>query len=103
MIESSLYEGPIYFNCYPNFSLSLLDETVIQALELDIQTQGYNMIKGSQPLVIVYRLYYKLKKTTLEPQALMESPKGQTLLLQASKNSNTQVPKTTKLESNKFT
>jgi hypothetical protein len=38
----------------------------------------------SQPLVIVYRIYYKLMKTTLEPQALMESPKGKTLLLQAS-------------------
>ncbi len=33
-------------------------------------------------------------KTTLEPQTLMESPKGQTLLFQAStRNSNTQVPK----------
>jgi hypothetical protein len=38
----------------------------------------------SQPLVIVYRIYYKLMKTTLEPQALMKSPKGKTLLLQAS-------------------
>jgi len=34
------------------------------------------MMKGSQPLV-VYRIYYKLMKTTLEPQALVESPKGQ--------------------------
>ena len=33
-------------------------------------------------------------KTTLEPQALMKSSKGQTLLLQANtKNSNTQIPK----------
>jgi hypothetical protein len=42
------------------------------------------MLDGAQPLVIVYRIYYKLMKTTLEPQALMESPKGKTLLLQAS-------------------
>jgi len=39
-------------------------------------------MKGSQPLAIVYRIYYKLMKTTLEPQELVESPKGQTLLLQ---------------------
>jgi hypothetical protein len=57
---------------------------VLQTLELDIETSGYNMYEGSQPLVIVYRIYYKLMKTTLEPQALMESPKGKTLLLQAS-------------------
>ena len=34
------------------------------------------MLEGAQPLVIVYRIYYKLMKTTLEPQALMESPKA---------------------------
>jgi hypothetical protein len=51
------------------------------------------MLEGAQPLVNVYRIYYKLMKTTLEPQALMESPKGKTLLLQAStSDSHTRVP-----------
>ena len=93
MVESSLYKGPIYFNCYPNFAVSLTDETVLQTLELDIETSGYNMLEGAQPLVIVYRIYYKLMKTTLEPQVLMESPKGKILLLQArTSESHTNVP-----------
>jgi hypothetical protein len=75
IIESSLYEGHVYFNCHPNFSLSLFDPTLLHALELNIKTYGYNMMKGSQPLAIVYEIYYKLMKTTLEPQALVESPK----------------------------
>ena len=51
------------------------------------------MLEGTQPLVIVYRIYYKLMKTILEPQALMESSKGKTLLLQVSTdNSHTRVP-----------
>ena len=75
MVESSLYKGPIYFDCYSNFAVSLTDETILQILELDIETSGYNMLEGAQPLVIVYRIYYKLMKTTLEPQALVESPK----------------------------
>jgi hypothetical protein len=29
MVESSLFQGPIYFNCYPNFVVSLTDETVL--------------------------------------------------------------------------
>jgi hypothetical protein len=62
MVESSLFQGPIYFNCYPNFAVSLTDETVLQTLELDIETLGYNMLEGAQPLVIVYRIYYKLMK-----------------------------------------
>jgi hypothetical protein len=66
---------------------------VSQALELDVETSGYNMYEGAQPFVIVYRIYYKLMKTTLEPQALLESPKGKTLLLQAStSDSHVKVP-----------
>ena len=93
MVELSLYNGPIYFDCYPNFAVSLMDETMLKTLELDIETSGYNMYEGAQLLVIVYRIYYKLMKTTLEPQALMESPKGKTLLLQAStRDSHINVP-----------
>ena len=84
MVESSLYRGSIYFYCYPNFAVSLTDKTVLQTLELNVETSGYNMLEGAQPLVIAYRIYYKLMKTTLEPQVLMESPKRKTLLLQAS-------------------
>jgi hypothetical protein len=54
MVESSIFQGPIYFNCYRNFAVSLTDETVLQTLELDIETLGYNMLEGAQPLVIVY-------------------------------------------------
>ena len=67
MVQSSLYKGLIYFNCYPNFSVSLTDETVLQTLKLDIETSCYNMLEGAQLLVIVYRIYYKLMKTTLKP------------------------------------
>jgi hypothetical protein len=93
MVESSLYNGPIYFDCYSNFAVSLKDKTVSKTLELDVETYGYNMHEGAQPLVIVYRIYYKLMKTTLEPQALMESQKGKTLLLQTStSDSHVKVP-----------
>ena len=84
MVESSIFQRPIYFNYYPNFTVSLTDETILQTLELDIKTSYYNMLEDAQPLVILYRIYYKLIKTTLESQALMESPKSKTLLLQTS-------------------
>ncbi len=75
MVESSLYEGPIYFNYHPNYSLSLYDPTLLHALELNIKTDGYEMMKGAQPLTLVYIIYYKLMKATLETQSLIESPK----------------------------
>jgi hypothetical protein len=51
-------------------------------------------MKGSQALTLVYKVCYKLMETTLEPQALIESAKGQTFLLQTStRNSSIQIPK----------
>ena len=94
MMETSLHNGPVYFNCYPNFALSLFDRNIMDALTLNIKTDGYCMKEGSEPLAIIYRIYYKLVKTTLDPQSMVEaSPKGHTLLLQASTpNSRLRVP-----------
>ena len=95
MMETSLHNGPVYFNCYPNFALSLSDRNIMDALTLNIKTDGYYMKEGLEPLAIIYRIYYKLMKTTLDPQSMVEpSPKGHTLLLQASTpNSRLCVPR----------
>ena len=85
MMETSLHKGPVYFNCYPNFSLSLSDRNIMDALTLNVKTDGYYMKEGLEPLAIIYRIYYKLMKTTLDPQSMVDpSPKGYTLLLQTS-------------------
>ena len=95
MMETSLHNGPVYFNCYPNFALSLSDRNIMDALTLNVKMDGYYMKEGSKPLTIIYRIYYKLMKTTLDPQSMVEpSTKGHTLLLQASTpNSRLCVPR----------
>ena len=61
------------------------------------------MIEGSRPIALVYRIYYKLLKTNLNPQALTKDPKDQTLLLQAnSEDINVNIPKIIKWEDIKF-
>ena len=37
-IETSLSNGPIHFNCFPDFSVCINDSTVIKALTLNIKT-----------------------------------------------------------------
>ena len=95
MMETSLHNGPLYFNCYPNFALSLSDRNIMDALTLNIKTGGYYMKEGAEPLAIIYRIYYKLMKTTLNSQSMVESsPKGHTLLFQATTpNSRLRVPR----------
>jgi hypothetical protein len=51
---------------------------------LNIQTKGYDMEEGSRPLAIIYCIYYRLMKTSLNPQAIFKDPQGSTLLIQSS-------------------
>ncbi|KAI8571492.1 hypothetical protein RHMOL_Rhmol01G0124200 [Rhododendron molle] len=96
LMESSLHNGPVYFNCYPDLPLSLKDKNILKALTLNIQTAGAitNMLEGSHPLALIYRIYYKCMKTNLNIHALVKSPKDKTVLIQSNTNANIQVPKT---------
>ena len=99
MVEANISQGPIHFNVNPDLTLSLDDGAPEKALTLKITTTGYHMIEGSRPLALVYRIYYKLLKTNLNPQALTKDPKDQTLLLQASSEDiNVNIPKMIKWE-----
>ena len=47
MITASLYNGPIYFNCYPDLTLALDDPNIFKVLTLNIASSGYHMEEGS--------------------------------------------------------
>ena len=94
IIESNLHNGPIHFDYFPNFTLSLSDKYLLKALTLNIKTSGYEMLEGSQPLALIYRIYYKCIRTNLNVHALVKSPKDQTLLIQShASDANIRVPK----------
>ena len=44
IMESSLHNGPIHFDCYLDFTLSLSDPHILKALTLNIQTAGELLI-----------------------------------------------------------
>jgi hypothetical protein len=94
MIQSSLFNGPVHFDVFPNLTLSLDDINILKALTLNVLTFGYDMEEGSRPLAIIYRIYYKLMKTNLDPQAVIKSAGQSTLLIQSSTlDANIQIPK----------
>ena len=47
LIKASLAEGPVFFNVEPNFSVSLIDQNIIDSLVLNLQTSGFDMKPGS--------------------------------------------------------
>jgi hypothetical protein len=94
MVQTSLYNGPVYFDTFPNITLALSDVNIVKALTLNVLTSSYNMLEGSQPLVIIYRIYYKLLKTNLNPQAIIKNSGNSTLLIQSStRDANMRIPR----------
>ena len=87
--------GPVYFTCYPNLELDCLnDKSINKALTLNIQTQNYNMDTRTRNILIVYRVYYKVRNSVVNPNCLLSLPKDKTLIWKANeKNSTVIIPK----------
>ena len=81
-IQTSLSCGPIYFDCFPNFTVSLHDPHIMKALTLNIKTQGTLMVQGTHQSALIYRVYYKCIRTNLNIQALDKRKMGETTLIQ---------------------
>ena len=69
IITASLYDGPVYFNCYPDFTLTLDDPNIVKTLTLNIASSGYHMEEGSKPFALIYHIYSRLLGTQLNPGA----------------------------------
>ena len=95
MITASLYDGPVYFNCYPDLTLALDDPNIVKTLTLNIASSGYHMEEGSNPFALIYHIYYILLGTQLNPGAINHrEPSGKTMLIQCSTpDAKVQVPK----------
>ena len=95
MIIASLYDSPVYFNCYSDLTLALDDPNIIKALTLNITSSGYHMEEGSKPFALIYRIYYRLLGTQLNLGAkINREQSGKTMLIQCStSNAKVQVPK----------
>ncbi|PHU04683.1 Polyadenylate-binding protein RBP47B [Capsicum chinense] len=89
VIQSNLADGPVYFNCYPNFSVDINDPNIMDVLTLNVKTKNMNSKENTREITIIYRVYYRLMGTTLAPKARFTSPKGVTTLMEANKDRST--------------
>ncbi|KAK2633909.1 hypothetical protein Ddye_028701 [Dipteronia dyeriana] len=86
MAETTLTYGPIYFQCYPNFTIALnTDEHKEKCLVIDIQTHNYKFLERSSPYKLVYKVHYRVLTSGLIPSFIPPSiPVGQTICFNAS-------------------
>ena len=94
-IIASLYDGPVYFTCYPDITLTLNDPNIVKALTLNIASSGYHIEEGSKPFALIYCIYYRLLGTQLNPGVrINREPVGKTMLIKCSTpDAKVQVPK----------
>ncbi|KAG4963196.1 hypothetical protein JHK82_039868 [Glycine max] len=78
-VETSLGQGPIYFNCYPNKTVSLMDRNILDSLFLNIHFHGLDMKEGSIPAALIYRIQYKVMNTCAS-RVLLKPQRGETTL-----------------------
>ncbi|PIN19886.1 hypothetical protein CDL12_07433 [Handroanthus impetiginosus] len=99
IVESSLCEEPIYFKCFPNFTVSLTDPNILQALTLNIKTEGFDLMKGTPNVALVYRLCYKVMNIVVSnirsnPEFIQDRRDATTLFITNLEKSNILVSKT---------
>ena len=79
-IQTGLHDGPIYFQCFPNFTVRLRDANILDLVVLHIKTHGFKFKKGNNLVSIITRFAYKSMTTSVGSGALCTSPKGKTTL-----------------------
>jgi len=84
----------VSFDCYPNITISLKDKNILQSMLLQIKTHNYDMLEGSIPVALIFKIHYKAIFLAFAIKHKFQSKKGKTLLLQIDlSRSNTVVPK----------
>jgi len=58
-----LSNGPVYFDCYPNFVVSAYDETLGDILKLQILTSGFDMKAKRRNLAILVKGCFRYTNT----------------------------------------
>ena len=83
MMESNLANGSVYFNSYPNFSISTFDPNILDTFTLTVKSKNMNFVSNSRSIAVVYRVYYKVMTTTLNPKAKHTLTRNETLVFEA--------------------
>ena len=59
-VQTNVANGPAWFRCFPNITICLREPHQDRLLVLNSKLHGYNMVPGAIPVVITYRIQYKL-------------------------------------------
>jgi hypothetical protein len=97
IVQTNLHNGPIYFNCAPDICKALKDPFLMNTLLLDLHMPKHLFVENSINYALVYRVYFKVMTTQMNPRCLVNFSPGETTLLQVDADQSACfVPKTLK-------
>ena len=74
-IQVGLNDGPVYFQCFPNFTIRLRDVDILDSVVLHVKTHGFKFKEGNSPVSIITRFAYKSMTISVGFGALCTNPK----------------------------
>lgn len=80
-VQSNLCNGPIYFNCAPNFQVSLPDPTILNTLVLNVHLPEIKFQNERHEYLLLYRIYFKQTTSEFNQRCLLQNDKGETIIL----------------------
>ncbi|GAV63108.1 LOW QUALITY PROTEIN: MP domain-containing protein, partial [Cephalotus follicularis] len=82
-IDTSLCNGPVYFNGYLDLTISLIDKNILETLKINIKLHGYNVMP--QIIAIIHHIHYKATNSIC-PKSLINLTKGETTIMKCATN-----------------
>ena len=74
-VQAGLNDGPVSFQCYPNFTVRIRDADILDSVVLHIKTHDFKIKPGNSHVSIITRFAYKSMNTSVGSGALCTSPK----------------------------
>ncbi|GAV59541.1 LOW QUALITY PROTEIN: MP domain-containing protein, partial [Cephalotus follicularis] len=91
-IETSLCNGSVNFDGYPDLTISLTDKNILETLKINFKLHGYNMLPRSEIIAIIHHVHYKATNSIC-PKSLVNMSKGESTMMKCVTNgSNILIP-----------
>ncbi|KAK9724328.1 hypothetical protein RND81_05G064500 [Saponaria officinalis] len=91
VVQTNVCNGPVYFNCFPDYTVDLSDPLIQESLILDLHVSGNKFKEFVKKFAIVFRIYFRLMSSTVNPKFIHEpSSKEETIFIEVhAKDTNT--------------
>ncbi|KAK9665587.1 hypothetical protein RND81_14G121500 [Saponaria officinalis] len=91
VVQTNVCNGPVYFNCFPDYTVDLSDPLIQESLILDLHVSGNKFKEFAKNFAIVFRIYFRLMSSTINPKFIHEpSSKEETIFIEVhAKDNNT--------------